>query len=774
MNSKLVMKYPSTWHNDMWREGAPFGNGLVGGLVYGGAAKEIILINHAFLWRGGSNQVLPDVSDVLPEVRRLLDEHEIRKADALISKTLTERGYSAQRTMPTPVCDILIETPYDGIFKHYRRTVNMQKAEIVVSWDDSQKKYTRKVFASRNNGLIFFNYSCSKGTINTTVSLCAHDIETLGDTVINKQETFAQDGYIYFSAYNESVYMPGDYGAVMKITTDGKIISQKGSVKIADATSITAAVSVFVGESRTDAFQQAKNQLKNAFNYTYECKKHASIHSEIFNRVDFSLGHTSKNTCNEELLLEAFDKRASNELIEKLYAYGRYLFICSTSDKNTLPCHLTGLFNGTYRCFWAFNMFNVNFQMIYWHALSGNIPSFLRLALEYIESHMSDYRENAKKIFGCRGIQINSVNTPESGLYKCLGRHIVNWTGAAAWISQHFWDYYRYTGDDIFLREHALPFMYEVALFYEDFVVEAADGYYDLYPSVSPENTCANVMENMGLDGIETSKNATMEIALMKELFTNLLKGCEKTGMYGWKITLWKQMLSKIRKYKINKEGAIKEWIDDYYIDNYHHRHHSYIYPLFPGGEISEGDKLYNNFIIAEDMRLKYGLNDQCNWSVVYMACIAARIHRGDMALDLLEALAKTCLMNNFFTVSNDWRRMGAISCSDFRKAPFQIDGNIGFPAAVNELLLQSSDENICILPALPTKWRTGKISGLLACNAIKCDISWSRNSGKVTLYSKNEINIKLKIKSGYVFENNKDTININICGINRFIFKKE
>lgn len=179
--------------------------------------------------------------------------------------------------------------------------------------------------------------------------------------------------------------------------------------------------------------------------------------------------------------------------MEKLYAYGRYLFLCSTSDEGTLPCHLIGLFNGTWKCFWAFYMYNVNFEMIYWQALSGNLPSFLRLALDYTEAMVPDFQENARKIFGCRGILINSVNTPESGLYKCMGPHILNWTGGAAWISQHFWDYYRFTGDKDYLRNHALPFLYEAALFYEDFAVENADGYYDLYPSVSPENTPGNI-----------------------------------------------------------------------------------------------------------------------------------------------------------------------------------------------------------------------------------------------------------------------------------------
>lgn len=293
-------------------------------------------------------------------------------------------------------------------------------------------------------------------------------------------------------------------------------------------------------QTEQKGFAAEEQSLDRAFDFDKELSEHVEIHSALFNAVDFTISDPKKNTCNEELLLNSFEESSSNELMEKLYNYGRYLFICSTDKKDTLPCHLTGLFNGTYQCFWAFNMYNVNFEMIYWQALSGNMPEFLRLALDYTEAMIPELKENARKIFGCRGILINSVNTPDSGLYKCMARHIVNWTGGAAWFAQHFYDYFRYTQDMDYLKEHAMPFMYETALFYEDFVVENEDGYYDLYPSVSPENTASNVASNMGTDGIETCKNATMEIALLKELLTNLLEANRLTGMYDEKIEVWK------------------------------------------------------------------------------------------------------------------------------------------------------------------------------------------------------------------------------------------
>ncbi len=750
MHKKLTMLYPAGWHGEMWREGAPFGSGLIGGMVYGGVWQENILFNHAFLWRGGKSAELPDVSDVLPEVRKALDAHDIRTADGLISDALYKKGYSGDLTVPTPLCDLLINTKTKAVFSDYRREVDMEKALVTVSWKEGGISYKREVFASRENNCVYFRYTSENGTIDADLSLVIHDKETLGDTVIPVLEESASGNTLFYAADNVSAYKPGNYGAVGKLFTNGKLADNGKKLFVSDATEIILQIAFFIEKPYKEAFAELNEALSTKPDFDEKLSAHTEIHNKLFSSVDFSL--SSSDRTNEELLLDAFRNEASDELIEKLYAYGRYLFICSTDAKNTLPCHLTGLFNGTYPAIWAFYMYNVNFQMIYWQALTGNLPEFLRLALDYTEAFMPDFRENAKKIFGCRGILINSVNTPESGIYKCLAHHIVNWTGGAAWFSQHFWDYYQFTGDETYLREHALPFMYEAALFYEDFAVEAADGYYDLYPSVSPENTARNVMNVLGRD-VETSKNAAMEFALMKELLTNLIKGAEITGMYPEKLDKWKEMLSKIRPYMLNEKGAVREWSDDYYEDNYAHRHHSHVYPVFPGSEVTKKDEIFKAFRKAEDLRLEIGIDSQSNWSIVYMAGIAARMERGNFAYEVLSALTKTCLMNNLLTVSNDWRRMGPVTCDDFRWVPFQIDGNIGLTGVINEMLVQSQSDDLFILPALPDKWKKGHVHGLSARTAIRVDINWNGKTGKAVLSSAKKVLKSIILGSGFRFE---------------------
>lgn len=770
MNKKLIMRYPASWHGEMWREGAPFGNGVIGGMVYGGAYKEMILINHAFLWRGGSEMELPDISNTLPRIRKLLDEKKISQADSVITEALKQKGYHGDFVVPNPVADLLIETTSGKNFSHYRREIDMERALVTVSWTENGHSYIRETFVSRANNKIFTRYRCINGKMDVRIAAALHDPETMGDTVIPLQENYSKGNGTYFAAYNDSIYRSGDYGILCKVFTDGTVRNQGAYVCVDHSSEILIAAEVFIETDRNRGFEQIEKSLDRHFDFEKELEDHVRIHKELFSAVDFSISDTE--TSNEELLLSAFEDSCSNELLEKLYAYGRYLFICSTDQKGTLPCHLTGLFNGTYQCFWAFYMYNINFQMIYWQALTGNMPEFLRLALDYTEAMIPQLRENAKKIFGCRGILINSVNAPDSGLYKCAARHIVNWTGGAAWFAQHFYDYFRFTGDLDYLKKHAMPFMYEAALFYEDFVVENEDGYYDIYPSVSPENTASNVQENAGTGGVETSKNATMEMALLKELLTNLLEANQITGLYDEKISLWKVMLSKIRPYSMNEDGAVREWMDPYYKDNYYHRHHSHLYPVFPGCEITRESEFYPAFEKAENLRLEFGISHQTSWSMVFIAGIAARMERNELALQAIDAIGRTCLMNNFLTVHNDWRRMGPVSCSDFRTAPFQIDGNIGIPGAINEMLLQSQksvyeESRIQLLPALPKKWRQsgGHIKGLLARGNIVCDICWDSKGGKAVLKSAKEKKVVLSLGKDMTFTNGKDCMLIQTAG---------
>lgn len=775
MKSVLTMKYPSSWHGEMWREAAPCGSGMVGALVYGGVDREYILLNHAHLWRGGVICDLPDVHESLEEVRRLLDEERPDLADSVLTNALRGSGYHPYLTEPHPLCDIRMERISEKPVYGYRRMIDLTKAEITVRWEEDGAVFMRSTFVSRADHLCYTKISCTvPGRITLKTWLEAHDRETMpqNSNAVKNPETCIRDGDICYSADNETVYAPADgsYGAVMRVISRGGVRRDDAwQITLDGADEVVLITGVFVGTDRETGFAETTAAVRNAGSYDEALAVHTALHRKLYEGVDFTISGT--DTSVEEMLLEAYGSGASNELMESMYAYGRYLFVCSTGEpvdgagrgaNQMLPTHLVGLWNGTYQCFWAIHMFNVNFEMIYWQALSGNQPELLRTALDYVESMMDDFRENARKIFGCRGIYLDSVNTPETGKAECLAHHIINWTAGAAWVSQHFYDYFRYTGDTDYLREHALPFMSEAALFYEDFLRVRENGRYEFSPSTSPENVPSNVSEILH-SSAQTSKNASMDIASVRELLTNLLEGAEITGLYPEKRAKWEEMLSLLPEYRYNEDGSLKEWADDFYKDQNSHRHHSHMYGVFPGHSVTADSPEYEAFRLAEQHRLNGGLKAQSSWSAVYMAGVNARFGDSKTAWFALSEMVRNCCMGNLFTVHNDWRRTGSVSCDDFRAAPFQIDANIGFPAVVNEMLVQSADGDIRLFPALPEQWKTGHLTGILTVGGHIVSVRWTESEAEAEITGGYTGSVVLRCGSDRMFADGSSCMKISL-----------
>ncbi len=783
-NYLLKMDYPAAWCGQMWREAIPAGNGKLGALVYGGVRKETIMLSHSHLWWNDITLELPDVSDCLPVVRKLLLDKKPFEADMIIYNRLKELGYNPTIAAPLPASDLVIETETITAFKNYQRTLDMESGEVVVSWKDSDRCYKRKLFVSRPDDLVAYNIkedNCKP--FSGEIRLEYHNIADVPTDVKNIQEYLPSiteneicNGFVTF--YCEKTNGES-YGTVAKIKSVGGKVYVKDSfvsngsfptsfktLVFEDVTELNVLAKVFVGD-----LEQGKSIIENFSNVNDDYKsllaKNRAVHGKLFTATTLNLFPETQNTSNELLLLDAYKNEMSLEMLEKMWAFGRYLLI-SSSKENGLPCHLYGLWCGSYKGQWAFNMANENLQMIYWQALSGNMPDLLMAVFDYLDTMMDDFRENAKKIYGCRGIYIPAPSMPESGLLKVCPPHIIHFTATAGWIASHYYDYFLYTKDEKFLKERALPFMQEVALFYQDFLIEDECGRLMSIPSNSPENSPGNFWdgkEGMG-STMETTINSTIDIAIIKELLTNLISGSRLCGVFDNEIAVWTEMLSKLPEYEINEDGAIKEWIHPYYKDNYRHRHQSHIYPLFPGNEIHKEThpELYDAFVTAINKRLVIGLNQQSGWSLAHMANNYARMREGDLAFEVLDHLARSNVLNNFFTVHNDWRNMG-IGVETPLGAPVQVDANMGISAAINEMLLQSYDDNILILPALPSKYKKGEVVNLLARGNITVTISWDKQQceGEFILTAKHQdeiINIilpdEIDVVSGFTVKENK------------------
>lgn len=735
MKPTLTLLTPASIWGAQWRDSLPAGNGTIGVSVFGGVYRERIMLNHGDLWWGSRTPELPDVSDLLPEVRRLLLNNRAPEADRVLADAFADRGYRPELGSPLPLGDLLIVQPARQGFKAYRREVNMANGEIKVRWRDGETDFERAVFVSRTADMVVCELrSSGPRPLQAAVMLDLHDRADVRKPfdwppapLPTCLEVQAAGDLIYYAAAGDEGR--GDFGAVARVIAgEGQVTVEGTSLQIQAPRSALIVLKVFVNEDRQAAWPRLARELGAIQDdYAGLFAPHAAEHGRLFGAMQLSLNGAESQRANEELLLEAFAGEAPLELVEKMWAYGRYLLI-SSSRPGGHPCHLLGLWGGEYQGFWAFNMVNVNMQMIYWQALAGGMPETALPLFDYHDRLLDDYRLNARRIYGCRGIYLPAPTAPDSGLLKTILPHIIHWTGGGGWIAQHYYDYYLYTGDLDFLRKRALPFMREVALFYQDFMLVGEDGYWISAPSNSPENSPGNYWRGEGQPEMETTINATMDFAIAKETLTHLIEGARLAGMYGEEIPTWEEMLQRIPAYQVNEDGAVKEWMHPFFSDNYHHRHQSHLYPVFPGTEVTpESDpELFRAFVTAVKKRLVIGLKEQSGWGLTYMANNYARMGEGDLAQECLDLLSRSCLLNNFFTIHNDWRNMGITV--DLPWAPFQIDANMGWTAAVQEMLLISRPGLIKLLPALPRRWVSGSFRGMQTRCQVTVDLAWDQS----------------------------------------------
>lgn len=735
MQNLIILKTPASFWGAPWREALPSGNGRIGAAVYGGVGRERILLTHDDLWTGSRTALMPDVSGQLPRVRRLLRAGRSAEAEPVLADALRGFGYDPQIGTPLPLGDLIVTMPARQAFRDYTRTLDMGSGEVVVRWRDGDTRYERALFVSRCDDLIVCEIRADgPDGISAALTLDLHDRADARSPdggpdapLPTNAETIASRPFLFYAAANDD---GRDFGGVARVSCEGgKIDAEGAALRVTGARRVLICLRLFVRGERRQDWERLKTELSAVTaDYDTLLRPHAEEHGRLFHAVSLDLGGEGHNQSNEELLLEAYGGETPTALVERLWAYGRYLLL-SSSRSGGNPCPLHGLWLGEYRGLWSFNMANENLQMIYWQALPGGMPETLLAVFDYYERRMDDFRANARNLYGCRGILIPANTAPDSGLMKDLQPQILHWTGAAGWIGQHYWDYYLFTGDETFLRERALPFLRETALFYADFFVTDKDGSLQSLPSVSPENTPGG---GSG-EGILTAINATMDFAIAREVLAHLIQGAEAAALYADELDAWRGLLSRIPAYQVNEDGAVREWQHPLFPDNYHHRHQSHLYPVFPGTELTRHDDpaLFAAFATAVQKRLVIGLKEQSGWSLAHMANSYARTGEGELALECLEILSRTCLLNNLYTTHNDWRDMGI--GVDMPWAPFQIDANMGWTAAVQEMLLFSRPGEIALLPALPEKWRRGRVTGLRCRGGVEMGIEWDHDTDTLT-----------------------------------------
>lgn len=748
MEKILINKYPAS----RWNDATPLGNGTLGALVYGAVYDERILINHEALFNWCEDKEIPDISYALNEVRALMDKGDYITAESYYENLLREKKYEPSSGKYYPALDLHMLFENKDAFTNYSRILDMENGVCTVSYSELSKPYTREIFTSHENGVVLIRI---KGdNLSFRLALEKHDLYDLPDMggASEQKAEALKDGI-----YTEFKTQGGlNYSAMLKVlSTDGTIsfgTHKKRKIDMSGDASFNGFLEI-KGSQETVLALNVKNApdyegllatLSSLGDFDSMLDSHKKIFSELFNRTKLSLS-SGENKSTNELLLDSYNGMVDTRLVEKMADYGRYLLI-SCSINCSLPANLQGNWNGDYSPAWACTYFNnENIQMAYWQACKGGLSEALLPLFNLYDSFKEDYRENARKLYGCRGLLLPLFMDNGCGKKKNLQPHVLYWTGSSAWISAIYYEYYQYTSDLEFLRERAYPFMKESALFYEDFYVYDENGKLKSYPADSPENRPNGNF--VGGGEISVSINPTMDFALLKELLTNLIESATILGVDGDKVSAWKKMLLAIPEYEINGDGAIKEWLHPDFFDNYHHRHQSHIYPLFPAYEVGrESGLLFDAMKVAVEKRLVIGLREQTGWSLAHMANIYARLKDANGVKKCLELLLRFCTGENLFTYHNDWRNMGVtlkyIHCG---KPPFQIDANMGFTAAVYEMLLYSTPRGVAeILPALPSEWESGEISGLQTQIGAHVSIKWEKSTAFVTLKATKDLTLKL------------------------------
>lgn len=743
-----------------WREGLFCGNGQIAAVLYGNIASDRILVNDERFYFRSKTPDLPDISSGLAKLRQMMQEKDYIAANHLYEDRLRGEGYNPEIAIYQPGFDVLLQGLVQKPFQKYDRELDLRNGEARVNWSDGEVDFCKRMFVSVKRPLIAFRFSASaRGRVNLEVGL---DLHNRADAILENGELMDVPLSAQVDVSMGLMSLRGNYsgkddqsfgGLVRVITHGGDCRRGKDGLIIQQADCVDLLITTAYGSCGDEDFALRSEMLLNLEgDYLDYFEEHKTICVKKFDEVTLDLGGGSNDRPTEVLLTEAFNGPLEPNLVEKLFYFGRYLLI-SSSTSGSLPAHLQGKWNGDYDPAWqCFFMANENIQMNYWQCLKGNLWPNLMPLFDYYESLLRDFRLNAKRLFGCRGILIPAATAPDSGFPKILHAQIIYWTGAAGWLAQHFYDYWRYSQDEQFLRKRALPFMREVALFYQDFLFTDADGKAVFFPSVSPENYPAEFFREWVEGGpVFISVNATMEIAICRELLTNLIYGAESAGMYSESIAEWQSLLNTLPEYRFDKNGTICEWHHPDFPNHDNHRHLSHLYPYFPGREFSPEDPLVCERISQIlQSRLTAGLQSQTGWSLVHIANILAKFRNGDGALNSLHLLIKSCIGSNLVSYHNDDRGMGITLNEKWGRSPaFQIEANLGFPAAVMEMLLFSEGNQLTLLPALPSSWKRGSITGLRAENGVAVDVCWNQSEGYAEAKITGPCGLKLLVNWG-------------------------